>query len=73
MNLITENSMPQRIFEHLDLQMVFLNVTSLGSVIAWATEHASGIGGGFVLFTVGVLNLSKAYSTVKKAEDKNEK
>ncbi len=62
--------MPARLLAHLDLQMLFLNVTSLGSVIAWVTEYASGFAGGFVLFTVGVLNLAKAYATFKGYQKK---
>ena len=57
--------MPTRLLNNLDLQMLILNVTSLGSVVAWVTEYASGFAGGFVLFTVGVLNLAKAYATFK--------
>ena len=62
--------MPASLLAHLGLQMLFWNVTSLGSVIAWVTEYASGFAGGFVLFTVGVLNLAKAYATFKGHQKK---
>ncbi len=56
--------MPQRLLE-IDFQMIALNITSFGSIVAWVTENATGFAGGFVLFSVGVLNLAKAYSTIK--------
>tara|TARA_R110002110_G_scaffold13212_4_gene63428 strand:+ start:78 stop:275 length:198 start_codon:yes stop_codon:yes gene_type:complete len=64
--------MPNRLI-NTDLQILALNITSLGSVIAWVTENATGFGGGFVLFTVGILNLAKAYSTVKHGKREKDK
>ena len=64
--------MPHRLM-NIDLQMLGLNVASLGSIVAWITEHATGFAGGFVLVTVGVLNLAKAYSTIKEARRKRDK
>jgi hypothetical protein len=61
--------MINKIANGFDWQMAILNVSSLGSVVAWATEYASGFAGGFVLLTVGILNLAKAYSTIKKTNN----
>lgn len=61
--------MPFRFLQHIDIQMVALNLTSFGSILAWATENATGLAGGFVLITIGILNLAKAYSVYKKADD----
>ena len=65
--------MPTRISQHLDLQIVFLNITSFSSVVAWVTEYATGFAGGFVLFTIGVLNLAKAYKEYKSINQKKTK
>lgn len=68
--------MPYR-FMNIDFQMVGLNIASLGALIAdVVSENATGWSVGFLIFTIGVLNLSKAYSTCmdarrkKKAEKK---
>lgn len=64
--------MVSKLIGQVDLQMMLLNVTSLGSVLAWVTEYASGFAGGFVLFTIGVLNLAKAYSTIREFKKDND-
>ncbi len=59
--------MPFR-FINIDVTYLLLNTTSAGMlVLAWLTEHMASLGGFFVMFTVGILNLSKAYVNYKKA------
>ena len=54
-------------FRFINIDLV-LNTTSVGVVaLAWLTENMASLGGFFVMFTVGVLNLSKAYVNYKKA------
>ncbi len=62
--------MPHRLLT-LDGTTILLSATSAGAtVVAWMTEHE--IMGGFVLFTIGVLNLGKTYAhlTGKKKDKK---
>ena len=66
--------MPQRIvdFAHsLDINLLALNAASVASLFAWASEHMTGIAGGFVMFSVGILNLAKAYDVYKNGSKKN--
>ena len=59
-----------KVFQHLDLQMVFLNVTSVGSIVAESMASDSNRWAiGFLIITVGILNLAKAYSTIKKSSE----
>lgn len=56
----------------MDWQMAILNVTSFGTIYAWVTENASGVGGFIVMVSIAVLNCAKAYSFVKNANNKDE-
>ena len=63
-----------KVFQHLDLQMVFLNVTSVGSIIAESMASDSNRWAiGFLIITVGILNLAKAYSTIVKGNEEKDK
>lgn len=53
---------------HIDLQMVFLNFTSIAGIIAWVQEKGSGLMGGLLIFSVVILNWAKAYSVVIRAK-----
>lgn len=64
--------MPQRIIE-MDWQIIALNSASLGSVIAATiAENSTGWAVGFVIVTVGILNLAKSYAIVREAKDEDE-
>lgn len=69
--------MPERLFQ-MDYTMLALNATSIGALaLAWLTEHMAGLGGLAVMLSVAVLNLAKAYASVKsvrsnKKNDVNE-
>ena len=64
--------MPQRIME-MDWQIIALNSASLGSVIAATiAENSTGWAVGFVIVTVGILNLAKSYAIVREAKDEDE-
>jgi len=57
-----------KILPYIDLEMAILNITSFGSIAAWVSEHGMDFVAGFVLVTVGILNLAKAYSFIKKVK-----
>ncbi len=60
--------MPQRLIRlaELDWQLIGLNATSVGSIIAsYISENSTGWAVAFLIVTVGILNLAKAYSVVK--------
>lgn len=62
--------MPTR-FMNLDFQMLGLNAASVGSLVANSiAESYSGWSVGFLIFTVGVLNLAKAYATIRDRKKK---
>lgn len=62
--------MPYRLLQ-IDWQMVALNAASGSALIAESvTENATSWTVGFLIVTVGVLNLAKAYSTVREAKKK---
>jgi len=64
--------MPQ-ILINMDWQIIALNTASLGSVIAATiAENSTGWAVGFLIVTVGVLNLAKAYATVKDIKDEDD-
>lgn len=55
------------VVQGFDWQMAILNVTSVSSVVIEAMHESSNrYAVGFLIVTVGILNLAKAYATVKK-------
>lgn len=57
---------------NLDWQMVTLNLASVGTVMAATIEeNSTGWAVGFLIVTVGVLNLAKAYATIRESKRKN--
>tara|TARA_R110000796_G_scaffold221120_3_gene337147 strand:+ start:805 stop:1005 length:201 start_codon:yes stop_codon:yes gene_type:complete len=64
--------MVQRII-NMDWQIVVLNSASVGSIVGAAmAKDSTGWAVGFLIVTVGVLNLAKAYATVKELKDKED-
>lgn len=59
-----------KIIQYIDFKIVAFNVVSFGSIITWFTENATAAG--FVLITIGILNLAKVYSIIKNG-DKDKK
>lgn len=58
--------------QDLDWQMITLNVTSVSSVVIEAMHESSNrYAVGFLIVTVGILNLAKAYATIKKNNKEN--
>ena len=65
--------MPYRIL-HIDTTMMLLNATSITTIaLSWATEHLAGVGGFVVMLSVAILNVAKAYSVYKKAQQEDNK
>jgi len=55
------------IVHNLDPQMILLNVASVASIVAESmTTDSNRWAVGFLIVTIGILNLAKAYSTIKK-------
>lgn len=56
----------------MDWQIMALNSASVGSLVGAAiSENSTGWAIGFLIVTVGVLNLAKAYATVKESKEKD--
>lgn len=59
---------------NIDFQMIALNAVSVGTLITNAiAESANNWAIAFLIFTVGVLNLAKAYSTIKGNKQNKDK
>lgn len=59
---------------NIDFQMIALNAVSVGTLITNAiAESANKWAIAFLIFTVGVLNLAKAYSTIKGNKQNKDK
>jgi len=56
--------------QNIDFTTIILTITGTGaSIVAWMSEHE--LMGGWVLFTLGVLQLAKAYAVFTgKKKDK---
>jgi dipeptide/tripeptide permease len=64
--------MPQRLI-NMDWQIIALNTASLGSVIAATiAENSTGWAVGFLIVTVGILNLAKSYATIRDIKDEDD-
>lgn len=55
---------------NIDYQMVSLNASSAGALISEVIrDNANSWAVGFLIVTIGVLNLAKAYSTIKNKKN----
>ncbi|MBV1928301.1 MAG: hypothetical protein KUG81_02160 [Gammaproteobacteria bacterium] len=65
--------MPSRLlkFAELDYQMVFLNMSSVGALVAsYVSESLTGWGGFVLLMSIAFLNVAKGISTLKHGNKK---
>ena len=70
LNLKIKEIMPDRLLS-IDWQLIALNTTSVGTIVGNAISDNINVWAvGFLIVTVGILNLAKAYSTIKQSKKK---
>jgi hypothetical protein len=64
--------MPHRLikFTDVDVSMITLNATSVGSLaMSYMTDNLTGFGGFVLIISIAALNFSKAYVNFKKTKN----
>ena len=58
--------MINKFIQGFDIQLLILNASSVGTIVAESMNESSNKWAiGFLIATVGILNLAKAYATIK--------